>query len=50
MEERVNSLPDDKISALSEFKVFADDNFSMAELLKIIWVRIENILGKDGNA
>ena len=29
---------------------FADDNFSVAQMLRFVFDRIENIVGKGGNA
>ena len=48
--ERVKPLPDDKILALSKLKAFADDNFSVAQMVQIYSYRVENIVGKGGNA
>ena len=39
-------LPDDKILALSKFKAFADDNIIVAHMVKFLFERVENIVGK----
>ena len=45
-----NSLPNDKFLDWSKLKVFADDKIEMAEKLKIVLGRVENIVGKGENA
>ena len=45
-----NSLPNDKILDWSKFKAFADDKINVNEQLKSGLGRVENILGKGGNA
>ena len=45
-----NSEPKDKISDLSQFKVFADDKIRVTIKLKFVFGRLENIIGKRENA
>ena len=45
-----NSEPKDKISDLSQFKVFADDKIRVTKKLKFVVGRLENIVGKRENA
>ena len=45
-----NSEPKDKISDLSQFKVFADDKIRVTRKLKFVVGRLENIVGKRENA
>ena len=45
-----NSGPKDKISGLSQFKVFADDKIRVTRKLKFVVGRLENIVGKRENA
>ena len=47
----LNSLPDDKISDLSKFKLtaVADDNLIMAQSVKFVSRMLENV-GKEENA
>ena len=47
--EWVNSLQSDKILDWSKFKAFADDK-NLAEKLKFVLERVENIVGKGENA
>ena len=44
------SLPDDKIVALTKLKAFADDKFSVAEMMISFRDRLENIEEKGENA
>ena len=44
------TLPDDKISALTKFKAFADDKIIVTQKLKIVLGRVESIVGKGENA
>ena len=46
----LNSQPIDKISDLSQFKVFADDKIRVTKKLKFVDGRLENIVGKRENA
>ena len=46
----MDSLPNDKFSDWSKLKAFADDKSSVAEKLKLVVRRVENILGKGENA
>ena len=41
-----NSLPNDKILALTKFKTFADDKTTVTQKLKSVLGRVENIVGK----
>ena len=43
---RVNPLPDDKMLTLSKLKAFADDNFTVAKMVKFLYERVENIVGR----
>ena len=45
-----NSEPKDKISGLSQFKMFADDKIRVTRKLKFVVERLENIKGKRENA
>ena len=45
-----SSLPNNKISDWSKFKVFADDIINVTQKLKFILERAENIVGKGENA
>ena len=45
-----NSLPEDKILGLSKLKAFADDKLSITQTIKVVFHRIENIVGKEENA
>ena len=45
----LNSLPNDKILDLSQFKAFADDNLNVYQKLKFALGRVENIVGKGEN-
>ena len=45
-----NSLPNDKILDWSKLKALADDNINLAEKLKFVLERVENIVGKGENA
>ena len=46
----VNSLPNDKILDQSKLKGFADVKINVAQKLKFILWRVENIVGKGENA
>ena len=46
----INPSPDNKILALSESNAFADDNFSVAQMMQYFFDRVENIVGKGENA
>ena len=50
MEERVNSLPNNKILDWSSLKAFADDKIKVTENLKFVYGRVENIVGIGGNS
>ena len=45
-----NSLPDNKILDLSRFKAFADGSSNKDEIVKFVFDREENIVGKGENA
>ena len=44
------TLPNDKISALTKLKAFADDKFTVAKLMIPVFDRVENIVVKGENA
>ena len=46
----LNPLPDDKILGLSKLKAFADDKLNVTHNIKVVFLRIENIVGKEENA
>ena len=48
--ERVNSLPNNRISDLSKFKSFADDKLKVIQIVKFVLDKIEDIVGKKENA
>ena len=48
--KRVNSLPNDKIVAVTQLKAFADAKMNASEKLKFVSERVENIVGKGENA
>ena len=43
-------LQDDNILALFKLEAFADDSFSVAQILEFTFGRVENIVGKGENA
>ena len=45
-----NPLPDDNILASLKLKAFADDKLNVSENIKVVFYRIENIVGKEENA
>ena len=45
-----NPLPHDKILGLPKLKAFADDKLSVNQNVKVVFHRIENIVGKEENA
>ena len=45
-----NSLPNDKFLDCSKLKTFADDKINLAEKLKFVSGKVENIVGKGENA
>ena len=45
-----NPLPDDRISALSELKAFADDKVNVIQNINFISHRVENCAGKEENS
>ena len=46
----INSLPSDKFLNLSKLKAFGDDKINVTEKLKIVFARVEIIVGKGENA
>ena len=42
----INSLPDDKFSALFKLEAFADDKLSVAQNKEFVFHMVENIDGK----
>ena len=48
--EKAKTLPNDKILNLSKFKAFADDNINVTQKEKVVFGRVENIVGKAENA
>ena len=42
----IKHLPDDKILALSKFKAFTDGKFNVTQIIKFMFHRAENIVGK----
>ena len=42
----INPLPDGKILALSKSKAFADDMFSVTQMLQFYSERVEKVMGK----
>ena len=45
-----NTLPDDKISDWSKLKAFADNKLNVTQNTKVVFHRLENIVGKEENA
>ena len=50
MDISLKPLPDDKILGLSKLKAFADDKLNVTQNAKVVYHRIENIVGKEENA
>ena len=50
IEERVNSLPHDKILDVTKLKAFADSKTKVAKMMISVIDRVENIVGKGENA
>ena len=46
----INPLPDDKILGLPKLKAFADEKLNVTQDMKVVFHRIENIVGKEENA
>ena len=46
----INPLPDEKISDWSKLKEFADDKLNVTQKIKVVFHRIENMVGKEENA
>ena len=46
----INSFPGDKIQALFRLKAFADNNFSVAQMVQFFFDGLENIVGKGESA
>ena len=49
-QKKINSLPNDKFLDWSKLKGFADEKINVAEKLKFVLQRVENIVGKGENA
>ena len=47
---RINSLPNSNFLDWSKLKAFAEDKLNLAEKLKFVLERVENIVGKEENA
>ena len=47
---KLDSLPNDKILALTKFKAFADDKIIVTIKLEFVVGKVENIVGKGENA
>ena len=47
--DKVNTLPDDKILGLPELKALANDKSNVIKNTKVVFHRIENIVGKEEN-
>ena len=45
-----NSLTDDKILGLPKLKSFADNKSNVTQNIKVVFHKIENIVGKEENA
>ena len=45
-ENGINSLPDEKILGLPKLRAFADDKSNVTQNVKVVFHRIENIVGK----
>ena len=50
MWSRFYSLPNDKVLDWSKFKAFAEDKIIQTKKLKIVFGRVENIVGEGENA
>ena len=49
-EQNINPLPDEKILGLPKLKAFEDDKLDVTQNVKVVFDRIENIVGKEENA
>ena len=49
-QKQFNSLPNDKVSDLSKYKAFADDNLGMSKMAEFVYDRVEKIVEKGENA
>ena len=47
---KLSSLPNDKMLDQFKLETFADGKKKVTEKLKIVWGRVENIVGKQENA
>ena len=45
-----NPLPDNKILGLPKLKAFADDKLNVTQNVKVVFPRIENMVGNEENA
>ena len=48
--EIINALPNDNFLDWSRLKAFADDKLYLTQNIKVVFHRIENIVGKEENA
>ena len=48
--DSINCLPDDKILDWSKMKVSADKDINVTQKLEIVFIRLENMMGKEENA
>ena len=46
----LNPIPDNKILGLPKLKAFTDDKLNVTQSIKVVFHRIENIVGKEENA
>ena len=46
----LSSLSDNKILSLSKLKAFADAKLNVTQNIKVVFLRIDNIVGKEENA
>ena len=47
---RIKPLPDDNIFGLPKLKAFADDKSNVTQNIKVVFHRLESIVGKEENA
>ena len=50
MIQSVNPLPDGNILGLPKLKAFADNKLNVTQNVKVVFHRIENVVGKEENA
>ena len=46
----LNPLPEDKILGLPKLRAFADDKLNITQNIRVVFHRMENIVGKEENA